>query len=38
MIPNEDLEVMLEYYDEKESRHSIESEMNDNGVTWSDFI
>ena len=37
MIPEEDVKYMLEYYGMIESEDSLESEMRENGVSWSDF-
>lgn len=38
MIPDEEIQYMLEYYGERENESSLEREMEENGVSWSDFI
>ena len=35
---DDDLQFMLEYYNEAKSESSIEIQMLDHGVSWSDFL
>lgn len=35
---DDDLQFMLEYYNEAKSENSMEIQMLDHGVSWSDFL